>query len=659
MLRQYDAFLSVGRMAEEYLRSFGVAEPLIARSPHCVDNARFEEQAARARMSGKRTRERGAIGARAGDFVVFFAGKLQPRKRPVDAVRAVARLGPDAVLMIAGDGPLADDCRVEAARLGVRLAWRGFLNQSELPAAFAASDCLLVPSAWESWGLIVNEALASGIPCVVTTRVACAPDLIEDGVTGYAVAPGDVDAMAARLADVRASLASGHDFSGACTSRVARCSFTAATDGLVAASRRVVARRRVPEAARAGAPRVVAVCGGMVSVFGLERIAFEVLRALSERGARVHCIVNRWSSSPIVGLAEDIGATWSTGSYEGPLKRRGWTPRQLIAAAWDIARTSAGFLRDVARLRATHVFLPDFAAVLRNLPALLLVRAYGVSVVLKVGNAPETHRFYRRMWKWAIRPLVTTFVANSRFTADALAATGVPGRKIRMIYNTPPTRRESSPPVAGRDPNRIVYVGQMIPPKGIDLLLEAVAVLAGRGYDVRLDAVGDIDGWEPPVWQGFRQRLRARAERPDLRGRVRFLGVREDVPAVLAAAGVHCCPSLPEIREAFGLVTVEAKAAGIPSVVLPSGALPELVEHRRDGWVCEAATVEALVEGLAYFLDDPSRSADAGRHARASQERFSRERFASAWLGIFGVTSTDSSAQAEASPSCILEGHVR
>ena len=134
---------------------------------------------------------------------MLFAGKFQARKRPIDAVQAVARLGAAALLVMAGDGPLAGEARTEASRLGIRLAWKGFINQSQLPAAFALADAVLVPSAWESWGLIVNEALASGVPCVVTTRVACAPDLIVDAVTGFTCEPSDVDAMAARLDDIR------------------------------------------------------------------------------------------------------------------------------------------------------------------------------------------------------------------------------------------------------------------------------------------------------------------------------------------------------------------------------------------------------------------------------------------------------------------------
>lgn len=239
-LRRFSGYLSVGRHATEYLRHFGVPEALIARSPHCVDNDAFAAAAARERSPERRQQHRAAIGAHEDDLVVLFAGKFQERKRPLDAVRAVAALGSGAVLMTAGDGPLAASARAEAVRRGVRLAWRGFLNQSQLPAAFAAADCVLVPSAWESWGLIVNEALASGVPCVVTDGVAAAPDLIVEGRTGYVVPVGDVAAIAARLRDVHRARQHGEDLAAACQQAVATCSIEAATNGLALAARRAV-----------------------------------------------------------------------------------------------------------------------------------------------------------------------------------------------------------------------------------------------------------------------------------------------------------------------------------------------------------------------------------------------------------------------------------
>ena len=80
---------------------------------------------------------------------------------------------------------------------------------------------------------------------------------------------------------------------------------------------------------------------------------------------------------------------------------------------------------------------------------------------------------------------------------------------------------------------------------------------------------------------------------------------------------------------------MEAKLASIPSIVGPSGGLPELVEHGEDGWVASDSSAGALAEGLEYFLKDPVRRQRAGEAARRSLERYSRERFAAAWWAVF------------------------
>jgi glycosyltransferase involved in cell wall biosynthesis len=380
----------------------------------------------------------------------------------------------------------------------------------------------------------------------------------------------------------------------------------------------------------------------MVSVYGMERSTFELLGGLHERGAAIHCIVNSWSSSPIVDLAVSAGASWAPGHYRVPLKWRRTSVGEAARLAWEVARVSGVLLREARRRRATHILVPDLGAALFNLPALALLRAAGVAVIARLGNAPEPRPLYRFLWGRVIDAVVTEFVANSKFTAAALAATGVSTAKTRIIGVPPPFRRErpASRPGATRD-GRIIYVGQLIPPKGCHRLLEAVAMLVDRGHDVSLDVVGDVARWEPADWRGYTASLLQRARQPDLAGRVRFLGERDDVPALLAAAAVHCFPSTIAIREGFGIVTVEAKAAGIPSVVTPSGALPEVIAHGEDGFVCADDSAEAIAAGLEHFLCYPDRLAAAGRRAHASAQRFSRERLMADWLGVFSMPPGD------------------
>src|SRR6185295_13579725 len=92
----------------------------------------------------------------------------------------------------------------------------------------------------------------------------------------------------------------------------------------------------------------------------------------------------------------------------------------------DVLGTSRYLLRLCRLLGPTHVFLPEFLSALRYAPALALLRLRGVRAVLRLGNAPDPGRFYRRLWRFAIAPSADLLVANSHFTEHAALAAGVP-----------------------------------------------------------------------------------------------------------------------------------------------------------------------------------------------------------------------------------------
>lgn len=648
MLRLFDAYLAVGTRSREYLRSFDVPDPLIVPSPHAIDTAAFTERAAPV-AGHAREEARAALGLPADAFVIAFSGKFQANKRPEDVLRAAARLSRPASVLMIGGGSRLESCRDLASQLGMHAVFASVVNQSQMAETLALADCLVLPSEHESWGLAVNEAMACGIPCVVSNSAGCVPDLVIEGTTGETFQSGDVGGLTSAIDRIRRARDAGHDFAPACRARAAAHSFERATQGLAIASRRVLHQRTLEGAGNPGHPRVLAAFGGMVIASGIERMSFEVLRVLREQGAAAHCVVNTWDSSRIVGLAEQAGASWSTGYYWFPFDRHTRNPLRWAQLAWDVACTSAGLLRDTWRFRPTHVFLPEFGAVLRNAPALWILKRLGVRIVLRLGNAPDQGAFYRALWRRAIDPVVDRFVSNSRFIQSELLAHGLDPAKAQVIHNTVPSRRSLAPGAAPVvDERRVIFVGQIIPQKGLDLLLDAMARLAVLGHDVRLDVVGDIDGWESPSYSGYRARIRERVRAADLAGRVRLLGVREDVLALLAAAGVHCCPSRPEQREGFAVVNLEAKRAGIPSVVFPTGSLPEMVTHEVDGWICDDVSVEALVEGLAYFLESPARRRAAGLAARESDLTYNRQRFTAEWGDVFGIAVPQTTRSAEA-----------
>ncbi|SEN79871.1 Glycosyltransferase involved in cell wall bisynthesis [Rhodospirillales bacterium URHD0017] len=191
LLRRFDGFLYVGQRNREYLLHYGVPAERLFFSPHCVDNDAFA-----AASSGIRRPE--------GRRRVLFVGKLIGRKHPADLLHAVARLRDKSLqIAFAGAGELESELRKIAAASSVDADFMGFVNQSELPAVYASADLLVLPSdGQETWGLVVNEAMACGVPAVVSDVVGCGPDLIEAGRTGEMFAFGDTAPLAAAIRNV-------------------------------------------------------------------------------------------------------------------------------------------------------------------------------------------------------------------------------------------------------------------------------------------------------------------------------------------------------------------------------------------------------------------------------------------------------------------------
>lgn len=201
LLKQFDACLYVGQRNREYLEHYGVPAGRMFFSPHCIDNDAFKRGSDAAR--GVRRQ-----GEQDGRRRVLFVGRLVESKRPLDVVQAVSRLvstGMPLELVVAGAGELSARMEEAARGGGLDARFLGFVNQSGLPSVYASADVVVLPStAVESWGLVVNEAMACGVPAVVSDAVGCGPDLIEPGVTG-AVAPlDDVPALATAISSVLA-----------------------------------------------------------------------------------------------------------------------------------------------------------------------------------------------------------------------------------------------------------------------------------------------------------------------------------------------------------------------------------------------------------------------------------------------------------------------
>ena len=201
LVRQYAACLYIGKSNAEFYRRHGVPDERLFPALYFVDNERFAQQAT---LAGPRKTARKRWEMPGNATVYLYCAKFIPKKHPLEllaALRIAAGRSQRPHLLMVGDGELRPACEAYVREHRLPVTFAGFLNQSEIATAYAAADCLVLPSDHgETWGLVVNEAMACGVPAIVSNQVGCGPDLIDSGETGFVFPFGDWGSLADMLA---------------------------------------------------------------------------------------------------------------------------------------------------------------------------------------------------------------------------------------------------------------------------------------------------------------------------------------------------------------------------------------------------------------------------------------------------------------------------
>lgn len=186
--RHIDKAFYVGTHNKDYYKKAGLKEDQLVFAGHAIDNARFTNAPGADATALELRRQ---LGLKATDFIFLFAGKFQHQKNPLLLLNAFKRSAiKDAHLVFIGAGPLANTLKASA---------QGYPNihfipmqpQSKMPAVYRLGDVFILPSNTDTWGLVINEALACSRAVIVSDRTGCAADLIKNGHNGYVVQSGD------------------------------------------------------------------------------------------------------------------------------------------------------------------------------------------------------------------------------------------------------------------------------------------------------------------------------------------------------------------------------------------------------------------------------------------------------------------------------------
>ncbi len=241
---RFDACLAPGVWSREYFQHYGAHRERVFFVPHVIDAEYMENTVGR--LAAQRSDLRRGWNLRDECVVFLFVGKFTETKRPLDFVRAVheaAKTERAVAGLMVGDGPMRPACQEFADSRHVPVTFAGFLNQSQIVRAYACGDVLVLPSVGETWGMVVNEAMACGLPALVSDRVGCGPDLIFSEQTGLVFPHGKVPALSASMVKLARNPRKIEEMGRSAQSRLGRYSVPAAVDGVIHALQSTVVPR--------------------------------------------------------------------------------------------------------------------------------------------------------------------------------------------------------------------------------------------------------------------------------------------------------------------------------------------------------------------------------------------------------------------------------
>jgi glycosyltransferase involved in cell wall biosynthesis len=313
---------------------------------------------------------------------------------------------------------------------------------------------------------------------------------------------------------------------------------------------------------------------------------------------RYHLQVTHW------GKATDLQAD---------LERLGIPVVSLESGGPSLAHLAGSFGRQVRRFCPdvvhTHLFDADLIGI-------LTARALGIRRCCSTihGSSFFSTRLHRWRYRWVLCPLVRRFFAVSRALGDFLIQEcRLPPSRIRVVVNGIDTAHFAS--AAGRTPRStsgpmIGVLARLEPLKGILFLMQAMADICSEFPQARLLIGGEGRN---------RAALEDQARSLDLSDRVVFAGALSEPASFYRQLDLFVLPSLDE---AFGLVLLEAMAAGLPVIGTRVGGIPEILEHGRHGLLVEPASSRSIAEAIRTLWNDPERCRRMGEAGRRNASRF-------------------------------------
>lgn len=201
-VRNCSGYIVPGRASFEYLLSLGAKGDKILTAPNAVDNDYFIQSCDRHRQSRETFKQSKGYSGK----LILYVGRLIEQKGVLDLLKAFQMISakqPGWGLLLVGSGEQEKEFRDHCRTNGIKnVFFTGFIHQEELPIYYAISDCFVLPTYSDPWGLVLNEAMAAQLPVISSDAAGAAYDLIRPGENGYIFKKGDVHQLAGYISDI-------------------------------------------------------------------------------------------------------------------------------------------------------------------------------------------------------------------------------------------------------------------------------------------------------------------------------------------------------------------------------------------------------------------------------------------------------------------------
>ncbi len=563
--------------------------------------------------------------------VVGVVGRLSPEKHHVLLLQAARRLVdefPDLTVLVVGDGPMRGQIERATTELGLADHVQLVGARPDVPDILPALTVFALCSYTECFPMALLEAMASGRPAVCTD-VGGVGELLADGITGYLVPPYDSVALADRLAKLLHDRQLCQRLGAAARARVQRefgldASVDAAARELTAvagiASRSENRPGGLSKRRPSWRPIRLTVVLDLTGVGGVEMLLLNLFRHFDPTVVRPRLVCLR-EAGPLTDDFRAADFEVETLDRAGRFDLR-TLPRLVASLRAD--RTDAVL---VPHHHRASLALGRLAAMLAGVPV-NIVAAHDMDLT-SVGS--------RVLPRWAVRTLgvsdalVLLTVSQGEYLRSQEGVGRHVWESVREVVipngivlpEAPgPAEHAQARAALGVTANDVVVgvVGRLSPQKAHHVLFEAVARCLPDVPSLRLVVIGDGE---------LGPRLHRSAEQLGIGHRTTFLGTRRDVPLLLPGLDVSC---LSSVHEGVPIALIEAMAAGVPIVASDCGAVRDIVEDGKQGFLVPVGDVDRFADRLHLLAGDAALRDQLGKAGRARAEReFDIERTARAY----------------------------